>query len=295
MLAEVLAVGSAVAAGSAVVAQQRAAHELGGADHRLLRRPWWLAGTGASVLASLLQAAALADGAVAVVQALLATAVAWAAVGEALLARRMPGPGVVLGVVLAVAGPLLVALLLGPATTGATTVDLTAGPVLAGLAGVGVVALGGLAVARRRPGPPGALGLALTCGVGYGLAASLLALVVRALVRDPGGALTDPQLVVAGALLVLVGPGAFALSQRALARARRAGPVVTTILLVDPLAATTIGAAWFGETVALDGSSAVAVVLAVALAALGVRLLDPAPRVLPAHGESTSTTPGPTR
>ncbi|GAA4876204.1 hypothetical protein [Actinomycetospora straminea] len=277
MLAEVLAVGSAAAAGSAVVAQQRATHELGAADARLLRRPWWLAGTGASVVASLLQAVALASGAVVVVQALLATAVAWTTVGESLLARRLPGRGPVLGVLLAMLGPLLVVVLLGPVEAAASTpVDLAGLPVALSVLGVGAVAAGGLWWARRRPGRPGALGLALACGVGYGLGASLLAVLARDLARDPGAALTDPQLVLAGLLLVLAGPAAFVASQRALARARRAGPVVTVILLADPLTATGIGTVWFGERVALDAPTAAGIVLAAGLAVLGVRLLDPA-------------------
>lgn len=278
MLAEVLAVGSAVAAGSAVVAQQRATHELGAADRRLLRRPWWLAGTGASVVASLLQAVALASGAVVVVQALLATAVAWTTVGEALLARRLPGRGPMLGVLLAMLGPLLVVVLLGPVEAAASApVDLIGLPVAASVLGVGAAAGGGLWWARHRPGPPGALGLALACGVGYGLGASLLAVLARDVARDPGAALTDPQLVLAGLLLLLVGPAAFVASQRALARARRAGPVVTVILLADPLAATVIGAVWFSERVALDAPTTAGIVLAAGLAVFGVRLLDPAP------------------
>lgn len=278
MLAEVLALGSAVAAGSAVVAQQRAAHELGGADHRLLRRPWWLAGTGASVVASLLQAAALTDGAVVVVQALVATAVAWTTVGEAVLDRRVPSRGVTLGVLFAVAGPLLVVLLVGPVTTTAATVDLTSPAVLATLAGAGLLVAAGLGWARHRSGPAGAVGLALACGVGYGVAASLLAVLARAVAADPGSVLADPQLVLAAVLLVLIGPAAFVLSQRALARARRAGPVVTTILLADPLVATVVGAAWFGERIALDVPTAGGLVLAVGLAVTGVRLLDPTAR-----------------
>ncbi|GAA4911576.1 hypothetical protein EV188_103122 [Actinomycetospora succinea] len=279
MLAEVLAVGSAVAAGSAVVAQQRATHELGGAaDRRLLRRPWWLAGTGASIVASALQAVALAEGAVVVVQALLATAVAWTTVGESLLARRRPGRGPLLGVVLAMAGPVLVVVLLGD-VAGEGPVDLTSTPVLLSLLGVGVVVAAGLAGARLRPGPPGALGLALACGAGYGLAASLLAVVAR----DPGAVLTDPQHALAAVLLVIVGPASFVTSQRALARARRAGPVVTVILLVDPLVATVIGATWFGERIALDAPTTTGIVLAAGLAVLGVRLLDPAPDPVPAR------------
>lgn len=277
MIAEVLAVASAAAAGAAVVAQQRATHELGGtADRRLLGRPWWLAGTGASVVASALQAVALAQGAVVVVQALLATAVAWTTVGESLLARRLPGRRVLLGVGLAMLGPIAVVLLLGPVTAD-TEVDLVSAPVLLSLVGVGVVVVAGLAWARQRPGPPGALGLALACGAGYGLAASLLALLAREVARDPGAALTDPQLALAAVLLLVVGPAAFVASQRALARARRAGPVVTVILLADPLVATVIGATWFGERIALDAPTTVGIVLAAALAVVGVRLLDPAP------------------
>lgn len=283
MLAEVLALGSALAAGTAVVAQQRAAHELGGADHRLLGRPWWLAGTGASVLASLLQAAALTDGAVVVVQALVATAIAWTAIGEAVLERRRPSRRVVLGVVLAVAGPLLVVVLLGTTGSGATTVALASPTVLATLAGAAALVAAGLGWARRSPGPPGAVGLALACGVGYGVAASLLAVLARAVATDPGPVLADPQLVVAAILLVLVGPTSFVLSQRALARARRAGPVVTTILLADPLTATVAGVAWFGERIALDVAAAGGLVLAVGLAVLGVRLLDPAPHPVAAR------------
>ncbi|MEJ2886509.1 hypothetical protein [Actinomycetospora aeridis] len=278
MLAVLLALASAAAAGAAVVAQQRATHELGGAaDHRLLRRPWWLAGTGASVVASALQAVALAQGAVVVVQALLATAVAWTTVGESLLARRMPGRGPLLGVGLAMLGPLLVVVLIG-SVTGSGVVDLASTPVVLSLLGVAVVVAAGLAWARRRPGAAGALGLALACGAGYGLAASLLAV----LARDPGAVLTDPQHALAAVLLLVVGPGAFVLSQRALARARRAGPVVTVILLADPLVATAIGATWFGERLALDAPTTLGVVLAAGLAVVGVRLLDPAPERPPA-------------
>ena len=280
MLAEVLAVSSAVAAGSAVVAQQRATHELGGAaDRRLLRRPWWLAGTGASVVASALQAGALAEGAVVVVQSLLATAVAWTTVGESLLARRLPGRGPLLGVGLAMLGPILVVVLLGPVTAAQGPVDLTGTPVVLSLPAVGAVVAAGLVWARRCPGAPGALGLALSCGAGYGLAASLLAV----LVRDPGAVLTDPRHALAALLLLVVGPAAFVASQRALARARRAGPVVTVILLADPLVATGIGAVWFGERIALDAPTTAGILLAAGLAVAGVRLLDPAPAPVPSR------------
>ncbi|MEJ2863479.1 hypothetical protein [Actinomycetospora flava] len=273
VLAPLLALASAAAAGAAVVAQQRATHELGGtADRRLLRRPSWLAGTGASVVASALQAVALAEGAVAVVQALLATAVAWTTVGESLLARRLPGRRALLGVGLAMLGPLLVVALLGPVAAAEGPVDLTGAPVALSLLGVGAVVLAGL-VGARRPGPPGALGLALACGAGYGLAASLLAV----LARDPGAVLTDPQHALAAVLLLVVGPAAFVASQRALARARRAGPVVTVVLLADPLVATAIGATWFGERIAPDAPTTAGIVLAAGLAVAGVRLLDPAP------------------
>jgi len=277
MLAAASAVASAVAAGAAVVAQQRAAHKLGGADHRLLRSPWWLAGTGASVVAVGLQAAALSSGPLGMVQALLAGAIAWAAIGEALLARRAPPPATVLGVALAVAGTGSVAVLLHSATTTDPEGPHSQVPVGAPVAAVAVLVALGLWWTQRHPGAAGAPGLALACGAGYGLAAALLAVLARSLPADLGGAPGDPRVIVAAVTLVIVGPTAFALSQHALARAHHAGPPMTIILLADPLVATATGAVWFGEQVSLDPPILVGVVLGLGASITGTLLLTDSP------------------
>lgn len=302
MLSSLLATVAAVAVGAAVVAQQRATHEVGVGGSRqglmaaVWRRPWWRAGTAASVGASVLQAAALATGPVVVVQALIAAAVAWAAVIEAVVARRRPERATVAGVLLAVAGPVAVVVLLGPVTADGPP---AAGPFAAlPLIGGVVLAGAGLLWARRRPGAAGAPGLALACGVGYGLAAVLLAALARAAGTDPTGAVTDPVLWAGAVGLVVVGPASFVLSQHALARARRAGPTMTVILLADPLTAAVCGAAWFGEHVALDAAGTTGIVVAVLVAVAGIRLLTAGERAVirePVRSprRSTSTTGAP--
>ncbi|WP_328307848.1 hypothetical protein [Actinomycetospora sp. NBC_00405] len=277
MLAVASAVVSAVAAGVAVVAQQRAAHELGGADRRLLRSRWWLAGTGASVLAVALQAAALSNGPLGMVQALLAGAVAWAAIGETLLVRRVPPPATVLGMGLAVAGTGSLAVLLNSATTTDPGGPHSQIPVGAPVAAVAVLVVLGLWWTQRHPGAAGAPGLALACGAGYGLAAALLAVLARALPADLGGALGDPTLILAAVTLVIVGPTAFVLSQHALARAHHAGPPMTLILLADPVVATATGAVWFGEHVSLDPPTLVGVLLGLGASITGTLLLTDSP------------------
>lgn len=277
MISAALALASAIAAGAAVVAQQRATHQLGGADRRLLGSPWWLAGTGASVVAVGLQAVALRNGPLGMVQALLSGAVAWAALGEALLARRVPPRATVLGVALAVAGTGTVAVLLHSATSTGAEGAHSAVPVVAPVAAVAVLVALGLWWTQHHPGAGGSPGLAVACGAGYGLAASLLAVLARTLPTDLGGALGDPRLILATVALVVVGPTAFVLSQHALARAHHAGPPMTIILLADPVVATATGVVWFGEHVALDPPILVGLVLAVGVSITGTLLLTDSP------------------
>ena len=172
------AVLGAAGFGLASAAQQRATHEVAVTPTlsprlivELLARPMWLLGLVATIVALFFQIVALAFGPLAVVQPLLVTGVAFAAVFSALMSGHRPDPLILLGALLCAAG-LSTFLLLARPTAGSTDgdFDLLAGLPLAIALAVVVVGCIFYAATVRAP-LSRVLALALATGVLYGVTA----------------------------------------------------------------------------------------------------------------------------
>src|SRR3954471_15770574 len=115
---------------------------------RLLRNPRWLAGSSAAVLALLVQAWALSQGGVILVQAVIASTLVWSLALEAIFERRWPSPLQLAGAVLVAAG-ISVLVLIGKSGAGGEFHSLGRAAVVWIV--VGVVGGGALLTSRRRP------------------------------------------------------------------------------------------------------------------------------------------------
>src|SRR4051795_6576826 len=115
---------------------------------RLLRNPRWLAGSGSAVLALLVQAWALSQGGVILVQAVIASTLVWSLALEAIFERRWPSPLQLAGAVLVAAG-ISVLVLIGKPGAGGEFHSLGRAAVVWIV--VGVVGGGALLTSRRRP------------------------------------------------------------------------------------------------------------------------------------------------
>lgn len=135
----------------------------------VLAHPGWLASQAATVLAALVQVAALALAPVAIVQPVLAGGLVIALALRTLRDHRWPRPAEVAGAVLAAGGLAMFLVLAQPGHGNAA--HLAAG-VIAALSAVVVVLM--LAVARLVRGRAGALVCGLAAGVGLGVAAVLI-------------------------------------------------------------------------------------------------------------------------
>src|SRR3954449_465199 len=217
------------------------------------RRPWWLAGTAASVTGLGLQVAALSAGSIIVVQTVLVSCLAWTLLGECLFARVLPTRRAVSGIALAGAGLVGVLLALRPTVAPRALVP-PGGAVALVVGGCAAVAAAGLLIAARNTGraralAPGAaappsgrliaarttgrtrvLALAVTAGTGYGLTAALLKIVGEELQGGGTRPLGHPALYAA----LRVGGAAVLLSQNTLQSGRRAAPAIAVMMAVDP-------------------------------------------------------------
>lgn len=233
----------------------------------LARRPRWLAGVVADVLAVVLQAVALAYGPVALVQPLLVAGLPAAVLLSCLLARRPPLRAELGGVVLCTAGLGLLA----PATaTVGLPVDPTRGhAAVAGLALL-VVTAGLLLLARLRPAVAG-IATGAAAGVAAGTAGVLLA-VCAGRVGSP----RDLLLSLAPYATVAVGGLALLLAQAAF-QTGAIGTPLATLSIVEPAVAVLLAVALLSER--LPGSAgATALTLAgSALAVAGVVVLARGP------------------
>ena len=263
----------------------------------LVRRPWWLAGTAASVTGLGLQVAALAAGSIVVVQTVLVSCLLWTLVGECLFARTLPTRRTVSGVALAGAGLVGVLLALRPAVA-PRAVPPPGGAVALVVGACAVLAAIGLLVAARSAGRTRVLGLAVTAGIGYGLTAALLKTVGGELRQGWTAPLAHPALYGAA----LVGGAAVLLSQNTLQSGRRAAPAVAVMMTADPVVGLATGVLWFGEELVttpatLLGASAGAVAVIVGLTVAhpadhGAAAVSPSPtRRVPGSPRRPSTVP----
>jgi drug/metabolite transporter (DMT)-like permease len=255
MIAVPAAVLGAAGFGLATAAQQRATHEVettGTLNPRLitslLRRPMWLLGLVATVVALVLQLVALAFGAIAVVQPLLVTGVVFAAAFSSLMSRRRPDPLILLGALLCAAGLAAFLLLARPIPGAVEHIDLWNGlPLAIGLAAAVVACLIYAATVRHASR---VLALALATGIMYGVTAGLMKVVTGQLREG----LFEPFQHVTLYAVCVVGPIGFLLSQNTFQQGRMVSPAVAVITSADPVVAVLIGVFWLGER--LDSSPA---------------------------------------
>ncbi len=278
------ALGAATSFALAAVLQQEAAQDAAAeASLRLrlllglLRQPKWLFGIAMLLLGFALQALALANGPVSLVQPIVATELAFA-IPVAIWRRRRAagmrewiGIACVLGGVsafLAVASPES-----GTAQPGTLTWVLSLAPVGALIAAA--VALG---AAARGPGRASLLGAA--AGLAFGLLAVLTKSVTRRLSIGVAQTFTSWEIY----LLVVVGVFALVLSQSAY----QAGPLALSmpmISVLEPIVAVVIGETALDEQARLAGWALAGEGLAAFVACAGIVTLATSPLVLGAYGE----------
>jgi len=249
-MAATLALGAAVCFALAATLQQKGALGEGGVSlahpaslFRLLRQYWWLAGTGVLFAGYALQAVALDNGRLSVIQPLLVTTIVFALPLGYLITAQRVGRREIAGAAVVVAGLAVFTLVGDPAggrpnaSGGQWAVTIAAVLVLTGV----LMALGG-GTLERKAGMYGA-----AAGLLYGLSASLWK--PSAELIDAGGvsaAFSSWEIYVCG----LAGIVAFIVQQVSLGTGRLA-PSVATTSVVNPVLSVLIGIVLLEETLSL--------------------------------------------
>ena len=261
-IAALLALGAALFIALGDVLHQRSAHEVSdpAGSHmqlflNLLRdRSWWL-GSGIAAIGFALQAAALGLGSVLLVQALLVTSLLFALPLSARAAgRRVSSWEWMWAALLAASVAVIV-----------TVGNPTAGHARAGWETWGLVTaillpslLLCVAIAGRRPGPVGAVLLAVVSGALWGVFAVLTKGVVTVLADGIVPLLRAPELYV----WAVVGITATAMQQSAF----RAGAITAslpTMTVTEPIVAAVLGIVVLGEAMRPDDAGWVMLLVAV--------------------------------
>jgi len=236
---------------------------------RLLRSPRWLAGGLSATLALLLQARALTQGGVILVQAVIASNLIFSLAIEALVERRRPGAAQIAGAGLVAAGITLLVGVGKPSVGGEFSSLWRAAPAWVA---IGVVGGGALLLARQRPkGRLTAIALGGAAGTCFALDAVFL--------RGLAGSLAPFDLVTA-----LTGAAGFAaasvLGNLTIQRAFQIAPlrnVLPAMAAAEPLAAYACGRLLFGEPLQSGPIGVLAVNGGLALMVAGVVLCALAP------------------
>ncbi|MGW7568250.1 DMT family transporter [Streptomyces tendae] len=296
VLTVVLALFAALSNAAASVLQRRAAaqdEDRAGARHtvlrslmRLVRDRYWVGGAALLALTTVLQAAALAVGSLAVVQPLMATELLFTlVVGSAVFHRRPDSRTWLAFVALAVG----LALFLGSASPSAGQDTATGGRwIWAGLA-LFVLMTVLASVGSLVHGAPRAALFGSASAVGFGGTAALLKELTGRLPQGVGEVLTQwPPYATA-----VVGVASFLLLQSAL----RAGTLAASqpaLTLGDALTSVALGWALFGEEILL-GVRVLPELIGVALIGLGSVGLARAPSVHGAWDTAPAARDGPGR
>lgn len=280
MLVVVLALLAALANAAASVLQRRAAADEpeGGAGVRqavrwlghVLRRPYWVAGAGMLVVTTVLQAAALSLGSLALVQPLMAAELLFTLVVGSVVFHRRPDRRTWLAFVALAAG--LAAFLTSAAPTAGRETASPGQWLLSAAAVLGAIVVL-VTTARAVRGAPRAALLGLASAVSFSLTAALLKEVTGRF-PDGWGAVLGTWPVYATAA---VGVVAFLLLQSAF----RAGTLAASqpaLTLGDALTSVALGWALFGEQITL-GVRVVPAVTGVVLMGAGAAGLARAPSV----------------
>lgn len=230
------------------------------------RRRGWLAGLGLAAGGSVLHAVALALAPLAVVQPIGVLAVPIAVLLTSTRTGRLPGHGVVTGVVLSVAG------VAGFVWTAAGAAVSTPPPgratLVAGLAVAGVVLLlAGIGVLSFS-GWVRCLGLATAGAVAFGLVSALVRAVSQAVTAGDVGFLELPVLVATAGVAAAMVVGGWLVQQ-----AFTSGPpevVVACLTVVDPIVAVLLGVLLLKEGASAPAVTWVQLSLAGLTATVGV-------------------------
>jgi drug/metabolite transporter (DMT)-like permease len=211
----------------------------------ITRRPGWLAGLALAGGGSVLHATALVLAPLSVVQPIGVLAVPIAVLLTAARTDRRPAPGVVVGVLLSIAG---VAVFVG-ATAGTAVsspppdqATLIASLVVAGA----VLALAGLGFARS--GWVRCVACATAGAAAFGLVSALVRAVSQSVIAGDVGPLEPPVLAAVAGIAAAVLVGGWLVQQ-----AFASGPpevVIACLTVVDPIVAVLLGAVLLGEGVA---------------------------------------------
>ncbi len=239
------ALGAALVFGVSSVAEQRGTQRVKrreGLSPRILldlvQQPVWLTGIAATVFGFALQVVALSLGPIALVEPILVCDLIFAVLIAAFLRKRWDP--VMLGGVAACAVGVAGFLAISRPTSGKADVGFAV--VLPLGAGLLAAVAGCLAVAHRseslRP-----LGLALACGICYGVSAFLIKIVTAEFGSGPSHMLTNWPIYT----LAIVGPAGFLLNQFAFQQGTLLAPVMSIIIACDPLVSILLGYLWLGE------------------------------------------------
>jgi drug/metabolite transporter (DMT)-like permease len=282
VLTVVLALLAALSNAAASVLQRRAAaqdEDRAGAVHtvvrsllRLVRDPYWVGGAALLALTTVLQAAALAVGSLAVVQPLMATELLFTLMVGSVIFHRRPDLRTWLAFA-ALAGGL--ALFLGAASPATGHDTATPGRWPWALLALFCVVTGFAVVGRAVHGAPRAALFGSASAVAFGGTAGLLKEVTGRFPQGAGAVLTQWPLYATGAVGVI----SFLLLQSAL----RAGTLAASqpaLTLGDALTSVGLGWALFGEEIVL-GVRLLPELIGVGLIGLGSVGLARAPSV---HG-----------
>jgi hypothetical protein len=240
----------------------------------LVRQPLWLTAIGANVVGFALQVVALDFGSLALVQPILvcdlvfAVLIAWYLRQRADRSRSGARPGVlvIFGGVAATTAGVAGFLAIGQPSGGQTRASFSILPPLA--AGLVVVVGGCLAVAaRNREVRP--LGLALACGVCYGVAAFVIKIVTSEFGGGPARLFSDWPIYV----LAVVGPVGFLLNQDAFQQGTLLAPVQAIITTADPVISIALGVLWLHVRLRSSPAATFGVVASLLLMTAGIIII----------------------
>jgi drug/metabolite transporter (DMT)-like permease len=257
---------SAVNAGSSSAEDDRPGKALSLRGLRAItRRPGWLAGLGLAAGGSTLHAVALVLAPLSVVQPLGVLAVPIAVLLTTVRTHRRPAPGVLVGVLLSVAG---VAVFVGAAAgTAVSSPPPDQATLIVSLIVAGVV-LVLAAVGFARSGWMRCVACAMAGAVAFGLVSALVRAVSQSVVAGDVGPLDLPVLAAVAGIAAAVLVGGWLVQQ-----AFASGPpevVIACLTVVDPIVAVLLGAVLLGEGAATPAETWVLLAGAAFTATAGV-------------------------
>jgi drug/metabolite transporter (DMT)-like permease len=280
----VLALGAAITFAVAAVLQQESAQLVSREKSLSLRllldlfhRPKWLAGIGCLIAGFGLQALALANGPVALVQPIVITELAFAIPLAIWRRHHKAGKREWAGIVFVVGG---VSLFLWAAAPAAGTGNPGGTAWLAALIPVGAVTAGTVAWGSTHQGPGRAMALGAAAGLSFGILAVLTKATTYLLGAEPGRAFQHWQPYAA----IAIGITALVVSQSAY----QAGPLAYSMPFVgvlEPVVAVAIGETVLGEQLHITGADLAVAAMAAAIAVSGIVLLTTSRTVLSIYEE----------